>query len=97
MSDTTEDILETMRTQLHEMELDHVQLAGRIMQHRTNMALVEHGGRRRGGRPRKSAEVSIIPQRVAGGVHEPERDDEGELPSIDDVRGILRTDPPEAA
>ena len=69
MSDTTEDILETMRTQLHEMELDHVQLAGRIMQHRTNMALVENGPRRRPGRPRKG-DIMEMPQRVAGGVHE---------------------------
>ena len=75
MSDTTEDILETMRTQLHEMELDHVQLAGRIMQHRTNMALVEHGGRRRGGRPRKSVEIAIIPQRVAGGTADTETEE----------------------
>lgn len=73
MSDTTEDILETMRTQLHEMELDHVQLAGRIMQHRTNMALVENGPRRKPGRPRR---IDIIPQRVAGASHQPDTDEQ---------------------
>lgn len=53
--------------------------------------------RRRGGRPRKPAEVSIIPQRVGGAAHEPETDEQGPLPSIDDVRGILRTEPEDAA
>ena len=32
--------------------------------------------RRRGGRPRKSAEVSIIPQRVAGASAEAETDEQ---------------------
>ena len=32
--------------------------------------------RRRGGRPRKSVEVSIIPQRVAGGSAEAETDEQ---------------------
>ena len=36
--------------------------------------------RRRGGRPRKTEHIAIIPQRVGGGTYEPERDEEGELP-----------------
>jgi hypothetical protein len=52
MSDTT-DILETLRTQLRELELDHVQLAGRIMQARVAIKLLEEAMPRRPGRPRK--------------------------------------------
>ena len=71
MSDTT-DILETMRTQLRELELDHVQLAGRIMQLRDSMALIENGPRRKPGRPRRIEAVATDtpngPQGVAGGI-----------------------------
>lgn len=71
MSDTT-DVLEAMRTTLRELELDHVQLAGRILQLGHDIALLENGPRKRPGRPRK--------------VH----DADAGLPSIDDVRGILK-------
>jgi hypothetical protein len=77
MTDTTEDILETMRAQLHEMELDHVQLAGRIMQHRTSMALVEHGGRRANAGSLSSTSRSATSRAVT---------------SLDDVQGILKTE-----
>ena len=86
--------LEALKLRERELELDAVLIRGRVLEIRN---MIEELQRRRGGRPRKTETIAIIPQRVAGGVHEPERDDEGELPSIDDVRGILRTDPPEAA
>lgn len=53
MSDPTApaDALATMAAELHEMELAHVELAGRIVQQRRNMALVEQTVPRRPGRP----------------------------------------------
>ena len=48
--------------------------------------------RRRGGRPRKTENIAIIPGRVGGGVQAPECDEDGELPGIDVVRGILKTE-----
>lgn len=54
MSDTPTapaDALATMAAELHEMELAHVELAGRIVQQRRNMALVEQVVPRRPGRP----------------------------------------------
>jgi hypothetical protein len=61
------------------MELDHVMLAGRIMQQRRAIALVEEAMPRRPVRPRK--------------VH----DADAELPSVDDVRGILKLETEDAA
>ena len=62
MSDTS-DVLEAMRVQLRELEMDHVQLAGRILQLGHDIALLEHGPRRRSGRPRKvhDAEDAELP------------------------------------
>ncbi len=48
--------------------------------------------RRRGGRPRKTENIAIIPGRVAGAAHVTECDEQGPLPSLDDVRGILKED-----
>jgi hypothetical protein len=57
MSDADET-LDAMSTKLRELELDHVQLAGRIMQLREDMALYQNGPRRRPGRPRNVAMVN---------------------------------------
>ena len=66
MSDTTDAVvLAALRTKLRELELDHVQLAGRIMELNECIALIENPRRR--GRPRK-AEVIEIP---AGTLSEP--------------------------
>lgn len=69
MSDT-DDTLEAMDTRLRELELDHVQLAGRIMQLREDRTLYLNGPRRRPGRPRKAADIVEMPERVAGAMHE---------------------------
>ena len=88
MSDTT-DTLDAMRTKLRELELDHVQLAGRILELNECIALVEHGPRRRGGRPRKGDSGKGLmqlcpdgvirpvemPQWVGGGISEPDTDE----------------------
>jgi len=53
--------------------------------------------RRKPGRPRTVSALntypSQMPQRIAGGMAVAEAD----LPSLDDVRGILKPEPPEAA
>jgi hypothetical protein len=59
MSDTDET-WEAMNTKLRELELDHVQLAGRIMQLREDMALYANGPRRRPGRPRNIAMANPV-------------------------------------
>ena len=64
MSDTDET-WEAMSTKLRELELDHVQLAGRIMQLREDMALYANGPRRRPGRPRNVAMVNPLPNQNA--------------------------------
>ena len=87
MSDIT---LEALKLRERELEIDAVLVRGRIEELRHIIAEME---RRRGGRPRKTAIVEM-PQRVAGGVAETETDDEGPLPSIDDVRGILKETTP---
>ena len=88
MSDISPLVLSTLYEQLRELEMDAVLIRGRTEQLRETIGYLEGGMRRRGGRPRK---LDVIPKRVAGGVHqEPETDEEGELPSIDDVRGILK-------
>ena len=66
MSDT--DTLDAMRTKLRELELDHVQLAGRIMELNECIALVEHGPRRRPGRPRNVSVVNPTPPQHADTV-----------------------------
>ena len=89
--DITVDALKLRR---RELEIDKALIQGALDEISHIIGEME---RRRGGRPRKPAEVSIIPQRVGGAAHEPECDEQGPLPGIDDVRGILRTDPPEEA
>jgi hypothetical protein len=46
------EVFAIMQAELREMELAHVELAGRIVQQRANMALVEQTMPRRPGRPR---------------------------------------------
>jgi CelD/BcsL family acetyltransferase involved in cellulose biosynthesis len=60
MSDTTDAALEQMRIQLRDLELDHVQLAGRILQLGHDIALLEHGPRRKPGRPRNIAMANPV-------------------------------------
>jgi hypothetical protein len=79
--------LEALKLRERELELDAVLIRGRVLEIRNMIAEME---RRRGGRPRKPAAGLTV-------INEPEHDEQGALPSIDDVRGILRTDPPEAA
>jgi hypothetical protein len=80
MSDIPDSVLEQMRTQLRELELDHVQLAGRIMQLRDSISLLEHAGRRR-GRPRK-ADIIEIPQ---GTLYDPDAE-----PPIEEAQSTLK-------
>ena len=89
----TDITIEALKLRRRAIEINRAMNQGALEEIDTIISEME---RRRGGRPRK---LDVIPKRVAGGVHqEPECDDEGELPSIDDVRGILKIpDPPEAA
>ena len=70
--------LEALKLRERELELDAVLIRGRIEEIRAMIALVQH---RRGGRPRKSASIAIVPGRVAGGVHQPECDEEASCPA----------------
>ena len=63
--------LDALRLRERELELDAVLVRGRIEEVRMLIAQAE---RRRGGRPRKSEHIAIIPGRVAGGVAETETD-----------------------
>ena len=83
----TDISLDALRLRERELELDAVLVRGRIEEVRMLIAQAE---RRRGGRPRKSENIAIIPGRVGGGVQAPECDEDGELPDIDAVRGILK-------
>ena len=85
MSDTTLDLL---HKRLEELRIDSVMIRGRIEQLVETIEMLE---RRRGGRPRKE-NIAIIPGRVAGAAHVTECDEQGPLPSLDDVRGILKED-----
>ena len=73
--------IEALKLRRRELELDAVMIRGRVEE---ISHIIHEMERRRGGRPRKL--------RVAGAAHEPETDEDGELPSIDDVRGILKGD-----
>ena len=86
MSDIT---IEALKKRRREIEINVAMNQGALDEINNIIAETE---RRRGGRPRKGAAIVIVPGRVAGGVHQPECDEDGELPGIDDVRGILKED-----
>jgi hypothetical protein len=90
MSDISPLVLATLHEQLRELEMDAVLIRGRTEQLRETIGYLEGGVRRRGGRPRKPAAGLTI-------INEPECDEQGPLPSIDDVKGILKFDPETAA
>ena len=69
----TDITLEALKLRERELELDAVLIRGRVLEIRNMIAEME---RRRGGRPRKTEHIAIIPGRVAGGVHEPETDEQ---------------------
>ena len=68
----TDITLEALKLRERELELDAVLIRGRVLEIRNMIAEME---RRRGGRPRKTAHIAIIPGRVAGGVAEAETDE----------------------
>ncbi|HKW20956.1 MAG TPA: hypothetical protein VJO13_06245 [Ktedonobacterales bacterium] len=69
MSDA-DDTLAALYTKKRELELDHVQLAGRILQISEDIALLEHGPRRRPGRPRRISIMEIPDRDHQGGIAE---------------------------
>lgn len=86
----TEITIEALKLRRRELQINKAMTEGAIDEISHIIAEME---RRRGGRPRKAAATAITPLRVAGSAsHEPETDEQGELPSIDDVRGILKTE-----
>jgi hypothetical protein len=74
MSDSV-DILDTMRAELRDLELQHVQLAGRIMQQRAAIKLVEEAMPRKPGRPRllrNEAALNTYPNQGFNQLPDPE-------------------------
>jgi hypothetical protein len=69
----TDITLEALKLRERELELDACLIRGRVEEVRLLIAQAE---RRRGGRPRKTENISIIPQRVAGGSAEAETDEQ---------------------
>jgi hypothetical protein len=105
MSDTTEAALTGLRERLRDLELDACAVRSRVEEVRSLIELLEHGTRRRPVRPRNASAINPalqqsahamanprttileMPKHVEGGV----AGSEASLPSLDDVRGILRT------
>jgi hypothetical protein len=83
MSDITIEALKLRRRQL---EINVAMNQGAIDEIDHIIAEME---RRRGGRPRKATAGLTV-------SNQPETDDEGPLPSIDEVRGILKVEEPTA-
>jgi hypothetical protein len=69
----TDISLEALKLREKELSLDAVMIRGRIEELRHIIGEME---RRRGGRPRKPAEVAIVPQRVTGASAEAETDEQ---------------------
>ena len=69
----TDITLEALRLRERELELDAVLIRGRVLEIRNMISEME---RRRGGRPRKTENIAIIPQRVAGASAEAETDEQ---------------------
>ena len=84
----TDITIEALKLRERELQINVALNQGALDEIRHIIAEVE---RRRGGRPRKTAEVAIIPQRVAAEI---ETDEQGELPSIEEMRGILKETTP---
>jgi hypothetical protein len=87
MSDIPDSVLVALRNRERELELEAIAVRARIEEVREAIAVVEHAGRRR-GRPRKAdiAALSLATEIPQGTLYDP---DEG-LPSIEEVRGILK-------
>ena len=69
----TDITIEAVKLRRRELEINIAMAQGALEEINNIIAEME---RRRGGRPRKSAEVSIIPQRVAGAGAEAETDEQ---------------------
>jgi hypothetical protein len=61
-----------LRLRERELELDACAIRARVEEIRDLIGLLEHGSRRRPGRPRSRPTVLEMPDRVEGGQHEPE-------------------------
>ena len=68
----TDITIEALKLRERELELDAVLIRGRVLEIRN---MIQEMERRRGGRPRKTEHIAIIPQRVAGGSAEAETDE----------------------
>ena len=67
--------LDSLRERERTLEFDACAVKARIEEVRELIALLEQGPRRRPGRPKRLA-IMEMPQRVAGGEHQPETDTE---------------------
>lgn len=74
MSDIPDSVLVALRNRERELELEAIAVRARIEEVREAIAVVEHAGHRR-GRPRKVVLELEIPQRVGGGIQEPETEE----------------------
>jgi hypothetical protein len=70
MSDTVTAALEGLKIRERELELDACAIRARVEEIRDLIGLLEHGPRRKAGRPRNRSTVIDMPDRVDGGVHE---------------------------
>ena len=69
----TDITIEALKLRRRELEINVAMNQGALDEIRHIIAEWE---RRRGGRPRKTENIAIIPQRVAGASHEPETDEQ---------------------
>ena len=70
MSDTPDTaVLSALRSRQRDLELDAVAVRSRIEEIAELIAMLEHGPRRRPGRPRRPITVINMPDRVEGGIH----------------------------
>ena len=72
MSDTTEAALVGLRIRERVLELEAYAIKARVEEIRDMIAMLEHGPRRRPGRPRSRSTIIEMPDRVEGGTHQPE-------------------------
>jgi hypothetical protein len=72
MSDIPSGVLQLLHERLRDLELDAVMIRGRTEELREAIAMLEHGPRRRAGRPPRKITVVNMPLRVDGGMAEPE-------------------------